>query len=200
MKFHNTLEELLGNNTKVRILRALLTYPGKEFSESELQRIASIPQPSVHRNAKPLMNQGILNRRRVGKANLYSLNKQHVLYKVLADMFQKEKDLIPELEKAILEHFKSLGEVQAVFLFGSIPKGRERPDSDVDIFVVTKDGAKHGVEVKSASLPIEIQNKFGNPASLMIKEVRELKKLKHKPILQEIRAGREIFNRGGIRW
>jgi DNA-binding transcriptional ArsR family regulator len=83
MKFHNILDEILGNKTKVRLLRAFFTYPEKGFTESELERIAGIPQASVHRNVKSLMNNGLLDRKRIGKANLYSLNKEHILYSLL---------------------------------------------------------------------------------------------------------------------
>ena len=79
MKFHNVLDEILGNRTKVKLLRAFFTYPEKEFTESELQRIAGIPQASVHRNVKSLLTSGLLDRERIGKANLHSLNKEHTL-------------------------------------------------------------------------------------------------------------------------
>ena len=77
MKFHNILDEVLGNKTKVKLARGFFTYPEKEFTESELQRIAGIPQASVHRNVKSLLENGLLDRKRIGKANLYSLNKEH---------------------------------------------------------------------------------------------------------------------------
>lgn len=200
MKFHDVLEELLGNETRVRMLRAFYSYAGKEFSESELHRIAGIPQPSVHRNVKSLLAEGILERRRLGKANIYSLNREHVLHETLAELFGREKGLVADLEKHILKRFSNLQEVRAVYLFGSIPQGRERSDSDVDILVVAKDGAKHIVEEKSRRLYTDIRSKFGNPVSLIVKEEKELKALESKPILKEVKAGREILNRAGMKW
>ena len=71
MKFHNILDEILGNKTKVRLLRAFFTYPEKGFTESELERIAGIPQASVHRNVRYLIDNGLLDREREGKGNIF---------------------------------------------------------------------------------------------------------------------------------
>ncbi len=60
MKFHKILDEILGNRTKVKLLRAFFAYPEKEFTESELQRISGIPQASVHRNVKSLPRMELL--------------------------------------------------------------------------------------------------------------------------------------------
>ena len=87
MKFHNVLDEILGNRIKVKLLRAFFTYPEKKITKSELQRIAGIPQASVHRNVKSLLANGLLERERIGKANLYSLNKEHTLYALIENIF-----------------------------------------------------------------------------------------------------------------
>src|SRR4030067_433070 len=138
MKFHNILDEMLGNKTKVRLLRAFFTYPEKGFTESELERIAGIPQASVHRNVKSLLDNGLLDRKRIGKANLFSLNKEHVLYPLLNSNFKAERNLLAELKKMISEAVKSVAEVEIAVLFGSIIKGMERSDSDIDIFILCK--------------------------------------------------------------
>ncbi len=69
MKFHNVLYEVLSNRTKVSLLRAFFTYPEKEFTEIELQRIAGIPQASVHRNIKSLLENGLFDRKRIKNLN-----------------------------------------------------------------------------------------------------------------------------------
>jgi len=119
-----------------RLLRAFFTYPEKGFTESELERIAGIPQASVHRNVKSLMDNGLLDRKRIGKANLYSLNREHILYKLLSSNFEAERNVLVELKNMIEESVKSLPQIELAVLFGSILKGMERADSDVDIFIL----------------------------------------------------------------
>ncbi|MEE8168866.1 MAG: nucleotidyltransferase domain-containing protein, partial [Candidatus Hydrothermarchaeales archaeon] len=162
MRFHKVFDDILGNKTKVKLLRAFSTYPDKEFSESELQRIAGIPQASVHRNVKSLLENGLLGRKRIGKANLYSLNKGHVLYPVVSRLFDEEKNLVKMLKEVIAEKIVGLPEVKLAVLFGSLLKGRERADSDVDIFIVSE-GSKFETEEKLKDLTSIVEMRFGNP-------------------------------------
>lgn len=199
MKFHNILDEMLGNKTKVRLLRAFFTYPEKGFTESELERIAGIPQASVHRNVSSLLDNGLLDRKRIGKANLYSLNREHILYPLLFSNFEAERNVLVELKNMIEESVKSLPQIELAVLFGSIVKGIERADSDVDIFIVCK-GEKSKLEDKLTGMTNISQNKFGNPVSLMIKRKEELQDLKTRSIFSEIKNGELIFKREGFEW
>ena len=190
---------MLGNKTKVRLLRAFFMYPEKGFTESELERIAGIPQASVHRNVRSLIDNGLLDRKRIGKANLFSLNKEHVFYPLLNSNFGLERNVLLELKKTISEAVKSLAEVEIAVLFGSIIKGKERSDSDIDIFILCK-GETSKLEDKLKDLTNISQNKFGNPVSLMIKHKRELQDLKTRSIFSEIKSGEIIFRREGFEW
>ncbi len=199
MKFHNVLDEVLSNKTKVKLLRAFFTYPEKEFTESELQRIVKIPQASTHRNIKSLLENGLLDRKRIGKANLYSLNKEHILYPILKSGFEGERNILEELKKLIAVAIKHLPEVELAILFGSIVKSTERTDSDVDLFIICKSD-KSQLEEKLKDMISVIQNKFGNPVSLMIKHHEELKDLKTRSIYKEIKSGEVIFKQEGFEW
>ncbi len=199
MKFHNILDEIFGNKTKVRLLRAFFMYPEKGFTESELERIAGIPQASVHRNVRSLIDNGLLDRERIGKANLFSLNKEHVLYPLLNSNFVLERNVLAELKKMISEAVKNLYDVDLAVLFGSIIKGMERSDSDIDIFIVCK-GETSKLENKLKDLTNISQNRFGNPVSLMIRHKRELQDLKTRSIYGEIKSGEIIFIREGFEW
>ena len=94
---------------------------------------------------------------------------------------------------------KNLSEVELAVLFGSIAKGIEQADSDVDVFIVCK-GDKSRLEEKLKDLISVIRNKFGNPFSLMIKRCEELKELKTRSIYKEIKSGEVIFRREGFEW
>jgi len=199
MKFHNVLDEILGNRTKVKLLRAFFTYPEKEFTESELQRIAGIPQASVHRNVKSLLANGTLDRKRIGKANLYSLNKEHILYALLQNIFENEKNLLSELKKSLKDSIENLSGIELAVLFGSVVKGTERADSDIDIFIVSK-ADKSQVETEMKNLIRVIINKFGNMVSPMIKNYTEMKDMKSSSIYKELKRGEVLFKREGFEW
>ena len=199
MRFHNVFDDVLGNKTKVKLLRAFHTYPGKEFTESELQRIAGIPQASTHRNVKSLLENGLLERKRIGKANLYSLNKEHTLHPALNKVFNDERNLLKELKKQIKTEITEVPEIQLAMLFGSLAKGTERPDSDVDLFIITQ-GNKRQAERKLQTLISSIEKRFGNTVSLMIKSTADLKDLKTKSVYNEIKKGEIIRREEGFEW
>lgn len=198
MKFHNVLDEILGNRTKVKLLRAFFTYPEKRFTESELQRIAGIPQASVHRNVKSLLANGLLDRERIGKANLYSLNKEHTLYALIQNIFKNEKNLLSELKKSLKGSIESFSGIELAVLFGSVVKGTERDDSDIDIFIISRD--KSQVEAEMKNLIQVIRNKFGNMISPMIKNDTEMKDMKSSSIYKELKKGDVLFKREGFEW
>jgi predicted nucleotidyltransferase len=199
MKFHNVFDEILGNRTKVKLLRAFFTYSGKEFTESELQRIAGIPQASVHRNVKSLLANGLLDRERIGKANLYSLNKEHILYPLIKNTFENERNLLSELKKSLKDSIESFSGIGLAVLFGSVVKGTERVDSDIDILIVCK-ADKSQVEAEMKNLIQDIINKFGNMISPMIKNDTEMKGMKKSSIYKELKKGEVLFKREGFEW
>jgi predicted nucleotidyltransferase len=199
MKFHNVLDEILGNRTKVKLLRAFFTYPEKEFTESELQRIAGIPQASVHRNVKSLLANGLLDRERIGKANLHSLNKEHTLYALIENIFETERNLLSELKKSLKDSIESLSGIELAVLFGSVLKGTEREDSDIDIFIISR-ADKSQVEAEMKNLIRVIRNKFGNMISPMIKNDIEMKDMKSNSIYKELKKGEVLFKREGFEW
>jgi predicted nucleotidyltransferase len=84
-------------------------------------------------------------------------------------------------------------------LFGSIVKARERPDSDVDVLIVS-DGGRAAVEEKLRGLVSAVEERFGNPVSLMIKSRKELDELRDKAVYKEIKAGEVVLKRRGFRW
>ncbi len=196
---HNVLDEIVGNRTQVRLLRAFFSYPEKEFHERELERLMKIPQASVHRNVKRLIENGLLDMKRIGRANLYSLNRAHILHPLLKKVFEEEKNILVALRNLIAHDVRALPEADLAVLFGSIAKGTERPDSDVDIFILCR-GDKSRLEGKLAGLALAVRDGFGNTISPMIKTAEELKELKIKPIYKEIKAGEIIFKREGVTW
>jgi len=199
MKFHNVLDEILGNRTKVKLLRAFFTYPEKEFTESELQRIAGIPQASVHRNVKSLLANGLLDRERIGKANLHSLNKEHILYPLIKNTFENERNLLSELKKSLKDSIESFSGIELAVLFGSVVKGTEREDSDIDLFIISRADKSH-VEAEMKNLIQVIINKFGNMISPMIKNDTEMKDMKSSSIYKELKKGDVLFKREGFEW
>ena len=196
MKFHEIYEDLLGNKTKVKILRIMFEYLEKTFSEHELSRFTNVPQPTIHRNMGELVNSNLIMFSRMGKMNLFRLNKESSLYHTIQQLFKVEKHMRTELERIITKAFEGEDDVISVSLYGSVLKGLEREDSDVDVFVVVADDANmEKIDEIIEELGNLIRNRFGNPLSCIVKKRRELRKIKHKQIYDQVKKGRALIGR-----
>jgi len=201
MKMHAVYEDVLGNKTKIRILRVMFEYPDKTFSEHELSRFTHVPQPTIHRNMGELVNSNLVIFSRMGKMNLFRLNRKSVLYNAVGQFLQVERDLLAELEKVITAALEHEDDIIAVNLYGSFAKGLERSDSDIDIIVVVSNDADiEAINERVEDLGRLIRTRFGNALSCTIKRRRELKEIRHKQIYNEIKRSKNLIARKSFQW
>lgn len=134
MEYQKIFDKLFGQKTKLKILRYLVKNP-VEQSGRQIAKNTEIAHRQCHKVLQELYAEGILSMRHIGNAYLYNLRKDHYLVeKVIKPFFEVEshliKDLVAEIKKIKTTDIISIG------LFGSIPKGKEKPHSDIDILVL----------------------------------------------------------------
>lgn len=106
----------------------------EEFSGRRIhQLVGDGSEPGVRKAVERLVGQGIVLRRRAGRANLYRLNREHVSAEAIELLVGARSQLIAWLEEAIASW-----EVvpRCTVLFGSAARGQAGPDSDLDLLVV----------------------------------------------------------------
>src|SRR4030042_2634904 len=138
MRFHETLENILGSKIKIRILRLFYRTKGS-YTGREIAKLIDCSQEATRKALNELVNHGLLRRDYVGTSYNYYLNEDHMLVvKVVNEVFLAEQNSIWEIARIFKDQ---LGKefVKAV-IFGSVAKKKERPDSDVYILVVVRDG------------------------------------------------------------
>ncbi len=197
MKFHTSLLNLLNSKTKVKIIRFLLTYEAS-MSEREIASILKVSHMSVNRTMRELADMNFVNFVTVGKAHLWRVNRKSYAFKVLYRLikeFLETKESLEDLKETLLKNLpKAL--IKRVVLFGSLTKGSERPDSDIDIFIVVKNNQdKQKLEISLEKLSSICLKVYGNrlaPYVLTEKEVSQKKRLK---IISEVNKGVQIFPR-----
>lgn len=201
MKFHNLLEDVLGNAYKVKILRVMVKYgvEGKEFYVRELARLLKENHTTIARNIVSLMDENLIKVRYAGNVYLSRINKEHPIFSQLSLLFKEEENLFENLKQEI-KRFLDMPNVLQVVLFGSTSKGHEKPSSDIDLFVVVKNNADlTKIESTIDVLNFAISKKYGNVISARIKKVSELKELKKKALYDELKEGIILINKG-IKW
>lgn len=136
MQFHRALNEVFRSWTHVAVLRALQdTTVG--FSGNQVARQAGMHPRSAFKALGTLELLGLIHRRRGGRDHLFTLNRDHVLVtKGVLPVLEVEGRLLGDLE-AVLRKLLSR-KVVACILFGSVARGEERPESDVDVCCIVR--------------------------------------------------------------
>ena len=79
-----------------------------------------------------LVEEKILLDERRGNMRFFRLNKEHPLYEEIKSIISKTSGLENELKKLV----DKLDNVECAFIFGSIAKGTENNNSDIDLMLI----------------------------------------------------------------
>ncbi len=107
-----------------------------EFSGRELaRRVARGSAEGVRRAADRLADEGVLSRRAVGGAHLYSLNRRHIAARWIEGLATLPEQLIERM-RALVAAWREPAAM--VFMFGSAARGEATADSDLDLLVIRR--------------------------------------------------------------
>jgi predicted nucleotidyltransferase len=146
MRIKRPLDDVFSNPNHVRVLRHLILYPSPVITGRGLARELGMSHVTCIRSLNALAGLGLVNQKTVGTSMVYELPADSVVVtKILKPAFEEESKLLEGLVSTLLEGAKS--KVLSAYLFGSVARGDDTPESDVDILLVLKHGAdKKAVE------------------------------------------------------
>ncbi len=119
--------------TRQGILAATLLQPDKAWYLSELARRMGVPSSSLQRELRDLQEAGVLRAHRRGRMAYYQANTDSPIYPELRGLMLKTAGLVDVLADALEPLAR---ELRVVFIYGSMARGGEHSDSDVDLLVV----------------------------------------------------------------
>lgn len=195
MKFHIALLDVLNSKVKIKIIKFLLTHEAS-MSEREIASILKVSHMSINRTMRELADLNFVNFITVGKAHLWKVNQKSYAYKVLSELIKGAsciKKPIEGLKKTLLKELpKKL--IKRVVLFGSVAKGTEKVNSDIDIFILVKDKrSKEKIESSLEKLSNICFDTYGNRLAPYVLTDQEIKQKKNLKIISEIDNGIQIF-------
>ena len=117
-----------------RVLGLLFGQPGRRFQSAELIRLAESGTGAVHRQLGRLEKSGWVKVTRVGNQKHYQANADCPAFTELRGLIAKTVGLVEPLRR-VLEPLAD--EIEAAFVYGSIAKGTDSADSDIDLFVIS---------------------------------------------------------------
>ena len=167
------------------------------MSEREIASILKVSHMSINRTMRELSEVNFVNFVTIGKAHLWKVNRKSYAFKVLSELIKgisHIKDPLDDLKDMILTNIsKTL--IKKVVLFGSVAKGAEKLDSDIDVFFLVKDSRdKEKVGSALEKLSNACLETYGNRLSPYILSEQETKKKAKTKFLFEINKGIEIFS------
>ncbi|MBC9176179.1 helix-turn-helix domain-containing protein [Pseudoroseomonas ludipueritiae] len=135
------LSSILGTDAGVRLARELARHGG-QLSAPDLVRRTGLAKASVARGLEALVGAGAVDTAGTGRSVLYRLRPEHPLAPALSALFEAEERRFQN----ILEGARSAAEAAgpglvALWLFGSVARGEDRADSDLDLALVGEPAA-----------------------------------------------------------
>ncbi|WP_296661751.1 nucleotidyltransferase domain-containing protein [Paraburkholderia sp.] len=117
-----------------RVLGATLLQPDRSFTLRELLRLAENGRGSTQKQVDRLVEIGVLlEDARRGNQRSIRANPEFIFYPELLSIARKSFAVVEPLREA-LEPFA--GHITSAFVFGSVAKGTDRGQSDIDLIVV----------------------------------------------------------------
>lgn len=129
----NPISKLFANPTLVEVLGLFLQSPEEELYQTEIVKKTHKSLMQVQRSLKILEEVGLIVASREGRMVYYKAVRNHPAFEDLKRLFFKTVALGDTLRKALLP-FKS--RIHLAFIFGSVARGEESADSDIDLFVL----------------------------------------------------------------
>lgn len=186
MRFVGVLENIAGSKAKARVLSVLLKFQGKQWTGRQLALQAKVSQPQSTIALGDLKQEGLAQAVNAGKATLWSLNQSHFLVKNLEPL-AKTRECLSRLLLEKLGEKLDLNKVERITLFGSVARGEERQESDIDVLIVVKTDYKKTAREKTLDAANELTTALGgNTVIPVIYSASEFKRKKNSPLMKNV--------------
>jgi len=124
---------LLLGKTRLSILSLLFLQPERRLYLRQILRLTGAGQGAVQRELAKLADAGILTKTREANLTYYQANPISPVFDNLKGLVEKTAGIAGFLRTALLP---LAGTIEQAFLYGSVARGEERADSDIDLMVI----------------------------------------------------------------
>lgn len=170
MRLRSPLDAALATQGHVRVLRALDALPeGLAVSVRDLARRSGLRHPRTSEILADLRLQGLATAQRAGRADLYRLNREHLLYPMLHRLFSDEAasegELVDVLRRGLAPAARYIKEA---YVFGSVARDESDVTSDIDLAIVAPQPDALVVTKTLDALSAVVKQRFGNDLSIQV--------------------------------
>jgi len=162
------LGDALFTTTQKQVLGLLYAHPDKTFYTKEILRRTGMGVATIKRELDRMLAAGILRMNKIGNQHHYQANPGCPLYEELLSIVKKTFGIVDVLQHALLPLDL---EIDFAFVYGSVAKGEEAAESDIDLFIVSESlGYADVMNVLTKS-----EDELGRPVNPSIYTVTQIK-------------------------
>jgi predicted nucleotidyltransferase len=176
-----------------RVLSFTFRTPDRWWYLSELAGAIGTSPSSLQRELDSLSSSGILLMRRDGRRTYYRPNENSAIYPELKALVRKTMGIPQEVGDAIAPLAKK---IVLALVYGSVARGDERADSDVDLLIVSDDLTLEEVYKRLAPAEKRLHRKI-NPTVYSPEEFRKRRTAKNH-FLERVLAGEHVCLLGDL--
>jgi predicted nucleotidyltransferase len=160
------LPDILSSRGRAEIFRLLFGVSSQELHLRELERRSGLALGTIQQEIRKLEGMELIVARKDGNRVYYSANTAHPLYADIRSLVLKTSGLIEVLREAL-----SRDGVASAFVFGSVARGEEGAEGDIDIMIVGDVGLK-----AASSWLSGVSEKLGREVNPHVLEVDEYRR------------------------
>jgi predicted nucleotidyltransferase len=147
-----SIASALFSDSQSRLFKWVFGQPQRSYHLNELRRLTGLGSASLQRELGRLVSAGLVRSEKVGNLRLFRVNQESPVYEELAGLTRKTLGAQQLLSDA-LAPIKS--KLELALIYGSVAKGTDTAESDVDVMLVGSDLLLS--DVLALVLPVEPQ-------------------------------------------
>lgn len=187
-----TMADALFTHSQQKVLGLLFAQADRQFHVNEMLRLTGAGKGALQRELARLESAGLVRMVQLGNQKRYQANREAPIFEELRGIVLKTFGLASVLREALSP---VADRIRAAFVFGSIAKGTDRADSDVDVLVIS-DALTYG-EVLAALEPAEVRlGRKVNPAIYTQEDWRK-RRVEDNAFVSRVMDGAKIWLLGG---
>lgn len=174
------------------VLSATLLQPERWWFLTELAGHLGLTPSSLQRELESLVRAGLLLRRRDGRRTYFKANIDSPIFPELRGMIDKTTGIVPALLGAV----KRFGNrIELAMLYGSVARGAEHAESDVDLMVVGTLG-----QIDLLPTLHKLESRFGREVNVTLfsREEFRRKRALDDHFLSTVLKGKTILLKGAL--
>ncbi len=129
-----SIATVLFTRTQRGVLALLFGVPDRSYFTNEIVRSAGLGVGTVQRELEALAACGLVSMERVGNQKHYRANTSSPIFAELRGIVQKTFGVVDVLRELLAPVAL---QVDAAFVYGSVAKGTDRSDSDIDLMLIS---------------------------------------------------------------